>query len=146
MKLGDVVDQFHDNDGLAHAAPNAPTLRPSEGADQINDFDAGGEHLGRCRLLHEPGWRAVDGIVFLCRPAFVHRLPASRLAPSPFPNGHGDRPGVDDLAIAFELPGPTWTRCGPSCRQAYSFERQVDVLIMHFVIDSQRGKCRAVFP
>ena len=62
MELGDVVDQFHDDDRLAHAgaAERADLAALQEGADQINDFDAGGEHLRRGRLVHEWGRRAVD--------------------------------------------------------------------------------------
>src|SRR5438034_1055802 len=80
VELGDVVDQFHDNDGLAHAGPakRADLAALQERTDQINDLDAGGQHLWRSRLVHEGGRRAVDRIVFLRRDrsALIHRVTA----------------------------------------------------------------------
>jgi len=48
VQLGNVIDQFHDNDGLADAcaAESADCCRLQEGANEINDLDAGGQHLG----------------------------------------------------------------------------------------------------
>ena len=45
--LGDVVDEFHDDDGLAHAgaAEQADLAALQEGLDQVDDLDAGLEHL-----------------------------------------------------------------------------------------------------
>src|SRR5207245_467632 len=65
MELGDVVDQFHDDDGLAHPGPakGADLAALQEGADQVDNLDAGGEHLGRRRLVHQSGCRAMDGLV-----------------------------------------------------------------------------------
>ena len=80
MELGDVVDQFHDDDGLAHAgtAERADLAAFQEGTDQVDDLDAGSEHLRRGRLVHELRRRAVDRIIFLRldRPAFVDRVAA----------------------------------------------------------------------
>ena len=49
VELGDVVDQLHDDDGLADAgaAERADLAALEERADQIDDLDAGGEHLRR---------------------------------------------------------------------------------------------------
>ena len=62
VELGDIVDQLHDDDRLADAGAAERAHFPAfqEGADQINDFDAGGEHLRRSRLVHERG-RGRDG-------------------------------------------------------------------------------------
>ncbi len=45
--LGDVVDQLHDDDRLAHtgAAKQADLAALQKGLDQIDDLDAGLEHL-----------------------------------------------------------------------------------------------------
>ena len=47
MELGDVVDQFHDDDRLAHAgaAERADLAAFQEGTDQVDDLDAGGKNL-----------------------------------------------------------------------------------------------------
>ena len=64
MPLGDVVDQFHDDDRLAdaRAAERADLAALREGADEVDDLDARFEH-GRLGVLvdqrREPcdGWR-----------------------------------------------------------------------------------------
>src|ERR1700756_2232246 len=66
MLLGNVVDQFHNDDGLPDAGAaeesNLPALQ--EGLNQIDDLDAGLEHLRRRRLLFE-AWRGtVNRIAF----------------------------------------------------------------------------------
>ena len=45
--LGDVVDEFHDDDGLADAgaAERADLAALGEGADEVDDLDAGLENL-----------------------------------------------------------------------------------------------------
>ena len=112
MEFGDVVDQFHDDDGLAHAgaAERADLAALQEGADQINDFDAGGKHLRGGRLVHERRRRAVDRIALLRldRPALVHRVAGDIEHPAhdAFADGHGDRPAaIGDLQAALESLG-----------------------------------------
>ena len=53
MVLGDVVDQFHDDDGLAdaRATEEADFAALQKGLDEIDDLDAGLEHLFVSRLL-----------------------------------------------------------------------------------------------
>ena len=112
MQLGDVVDQFHDDDGLADtgAAERADFSALQKGTDQVNDLDAGGEHLRGGRLVHERRRRAMNGIVFvgLDRPSFVHRI-ADHVEHAPhdaFTDGHGNgRAGVDDFEAALETFG-----------------------------------------
>ena len=55
VQLGDVVDQFHDDDGLADAgaAERADFAALQERADQVNDLDAGGQNLRRGGLVHQ---------------------------------------------------------------------------------------------
>ena len=57
VQLGDVVDQFHDDDGLADAgaAERADFAALQERADEVNDLDAGGQNLRRGGLVHERG-------------------------------------------------------------------------------------------
>ena len=139
MELGDVVDQFHDDDRLAHAgaAERSDLAALQEGTDQVDDLDAGGEHLRRGRLVHERGRRAVDRIIFLCldRPAFVHRVaghieyPAHDAVADWHRNG---RAGVDDLVAAFETVGAGHGD-GPDpvvAEVLLHFERQFDRLVL----------------
>ena len=53
MEFGDIVDQFHDDDRLADAgAAEGPHLSAlQERADQIDDLDAGWQHLRGGRLV-----------------------------------------------------------------------------------------------
>ena len=59
---GDVVDELHDDDGLAHAgaAEQADLAALQEGLDEIDDLDAGLEHFHLGGLLVEPGCLAMD--------------------------------------------------------------------------------------
>ena len=76
--LGDVVDQLHDDDGLAHAraAEQADLAAAQVGLEQVDDLDAGLEHLEARGLVFERRRRAVNGEVRLGvdRAHFVHRL------------------------------------------------------------------------
>ncbi len=62
MLESDVVDQLHDDDGLADArAAEQPDLAAlQEGLDEVNDFDARLEHLLRSGLVFERGCGAMD--------------------------------------------------------------------------------------
>src|SRR5712671_4591408 len=78
MRLGDVVDQFHDDDGLADPGaaeqPDLAALRV--GREQIDDLDAGHQDFGLGRLVDEFGRRPMDrqAAVGDDRAAFVNRL------------------------------------------------------------------------
>ena len=69
VAFGDVVDQLHDDDGLADActAECADLAALCERADEVDNFDARLEDLGLGVLLEERGSLAVDGIFFLVR-------------------------------------------------------------------------------
>ena len=62
MLLGDVVDQLHDQDGLADAGaaeqPDLPALH--EGLEEVDHFETGLEHLDLGALFFEAGSLAVD--------------------------------------------------------------------------------------
>ena len=64
VAFGDVVDEFHNDDGLADASTTegSDLAAFGEGADEVDDFDAGFEDLGGGVLIGEGGGFAVDGI------------------------------------------------------------------------------------
>ena len=112
VQFGDVVDQFHDDDGLAdaRAAERADFAALEEGADQVNDFDAGGQDLRRGGLVDQGRGGAVDGIAFLGddRAAFVHRVAddVEDAAHDGLADGHGNGgAGVGDFVAALEALG-----------------------------------------
>ena len=112
VELGDVVDQLHDDDGLAdaRATERADLAALQERADQIDDLDAGRQHLRRGGLIGERRRRPVDRVVLLRldRAALVHRVAgdiedASHHAVA---DRHRDRAaGVGDLEAALETLG-----------------------------------------
>ena len=55
VRLGDVVDQLHDQHGLADAgtAEQADLAALEVGGEQVDDLDAGDQHLGLGRLVDE---------------------------------------------------------------------------------------------
>ena len=91
VQLGDVVDQLHDDDGLADAgaAERADLAALEERADEVNDLDAGGENLRAGGLVHQRRGGAVNRAILVRddRPAFVHGLPVTSntrpMTPSP---------------------------------------------------------------
>jgi peptide chain release factor 1 len=112
MRLGDVVDQLHDDDGLADAgAAEQPDLAAlGIWRQQIDDFDAGDEDLGLGRLVEELRRRLVDrrAAVGVDRTALIDRVAddiqdaAQRLRAY----RHRDRAaGVDDLGAAHQAVG-----------------------------------------
>ena len=78
MRLGNIVDQLHENDGLADAgaAEQADLAAPGVGSEQIDDFHPGNENLGFCRLFDIGRRVLVNGPCLLVRhrPRFVDRL------------------------------------------------------------------------
>jgi hypothetical protein len=98
VHLGDVVDQFHDENRLAHAgaAEQADLAALGVGGQQVDHLDAGDEDFGFRRLFDEVGRGLVDGALFLGldRAAFVHGL-------------------ADDVQDAAQRRVPTGTVIGP---------------------------------
>ena len=62
MALGDVVDQFLDQHGLAHAstAEQADLAAPCVRREQVDDLDAGDENIRFGRLVDEGRRLCVD--------------------------------------------------------------------------------------
>ncbi len=111
--LGDVVDQLHDDDGLADAGTTegADLAALGERADQVDDLDAGLEDLGRGVLLDQGRRRAVNRVALSrVRPRRA-RPPASpvtlKMRPrTPSPTGTViGRTGVGELHAALETFG-----------------------------------------
>src|SRR5690606_1085432 len=77
-RLGDVVDQLHHVHGLAHtgAAEQAYLAAFGEGADQVDDLDAGFQQIGAASLVSIAGRRTVDAPLLVAgnRTGFVDRL------------------------------------------------------------------------
>ena len=104
MLLGDVVDELEHVDGLADAgaAKQADLATLGEGADQVDDLDAGLEQLERRgelvelrrRLVDDAPLLRLDGAALVDRPAqHVHHAPEHRGT-----DGHLDAvTGVADL-------------------------------------------------
>ena len=63
VRLGDVVDELHDQHGLADAgaAEQADLAALGVGSEQVDDLDAGDEDLRFRRLVGEGRGRLVDG-------------------------------------------------------------------------------------
>ena len=107
MRLRDVVDQLHDQHGLADAGTTeqADLAALRVGRQQIDHLDAGGQHLGIGRLVDEIRGRGVDrgGDLDVDVAQLVHRLaddiddPPQGLAPDRHRDGG---PGVDHLLAA----------------------------------------------
>ena len=105
--LGDVVDQLLDDDRLAHAgaAEEADLAALQEWPDQVDDLDAGLEHLFAGGLLVEGGGGAVDrhGLVGVDRTKLVDRLAdhVEDAAQRRAAHRHGDgAAGIDGLHAA----------------------------------------------
>ena len=97
VALGDVVDELHDDDGLADASAteSAHLAALGEGTDQIDDLDAGLQNLGLGILIDKRRGAAVDreNLVGLDGTAFVGRLTQhiEDATENPLPDGNGDR-------------------------------------------------------
>ena len=110
--LGDVVDQFHDDDGLAHAraAEQSDLAALQERLDEIDDLHAGLEHLGgrgllverRSETMNRHSLLVFDRAKLIDRFAdHVHYAPQRSAA-----HGHGDRAAlVNGLHAAHHAVG-----------------------------------------
>ena len=112
MNLGDVVDQFHDENGFADAgaAEEADLAAFGIRREQIDDLDAGDENLRFRRLILESRRRLMNGTrgLRLDGPCFIDRLADDvHDAPERFiADGHCDGcPGIDDFLAAHETFG-----------------------------------------
>ena len=112
MRLGDVVDQFHNDHGLADAGaaeqPHFSTL--GIGLDQVDNLDPGDQNLGIRRLFYKLGRRPVNGqaLLGLDRTQIVDRFPDNvhDAAQGLRPHGHGDRAtGIHHFLAADQAVG-----------------------------------------
>ncbi len=109
MHFGDVVDQFHDQNGFAHAGTAEQTNFTTLGirSQQVDNFDTCHEDFGFCRLVFEFRSRLVDGAEFGCANVafFVNRLADNVQDPAQcgFANWNGDwAAGVFDCLTTNE--------------------------------------------
>ncbi len=146
VELGDIVDQFHDDDRLAHssAAERTDLAALQKWADQIDDFDACLQHLRRRGLVHERRWRAMDGIVLLRLhwPALIHGIAGYIEYPAhhTFSHWHGYRcAAVLNLKAALEAFGTRHRNRSdpPVPEMLLHFERQFGGFVLDFVFDGQ---------
>ena len=151
VQLGDVVDQLHDDDGLADAgaAERADLAALEERADQIDDLDAGRQQLRRRRLIDERRRRTMDRIVLFRgdRPALVDRAAGDveHAAHHAVADRHRDRPaGVGDGEAALEPLGAGHRdRAHPAVAEVLlHLQRQRDRLVFDGVVDGQRVEDR----
>ena len=112
MQLRDVVDQFHDHDGLADtgATERADLAALQERTDEIDDLDAGGENLRRGGLIHERRGGTVNGeiLVRLDRALLVDGVAGhvEHAAHDSLADRHGDGlAGVGEFHAALEAFG-----------------------------------------
>ena len=109
VALGHVVDELHDEHGLAHAgaAEEADLAAALVGSEEVDDLDAGLEDLDLRALLHESRGLAVDGgaLLRVDGPELVHGL-ADHVEDAPealLADGNGDGAArVADVHAAHE--------------------------------------------
>jgi hypothetical protein len=110
--LCDVVDHFHEDNGLAHtgAAEQTHLAALREGNEQVYDLDAGFQQFHRSVLLHEARGFAVDGQIFFSLDGahfvngtahHVHDAPKRRRAH----RSHDRLAGIHDVHAADETFG-----------------------------------------
>ncbi len=100
MVLGDVIDQFHDDHGLAdaRAAEQSNLAALQERLNQIDDLHSGFEHFGGCRLLVERRRQTMNrhSLFELDRTELIHGF-ADHIhyaAQSSAAHGNGNRPAL----------------------------------------------------
>ena len=112
VRLGDVIDEFLNEHGLAHAgaAEQAHLAALRVRSEQVHDLDAGDQHLDFRRLLDECRGRSVNGAALagLHRASLVDGL-ADHVDDAPerlVAHRHGDsQAGVHDFLAAHETFG-----------------------------------------
>ena len=112
MGFRDVIDEFEDDDGLADASTTKGSgfATLDEGANEIDDLNAGLEDFGLGILLGERGRRTVNWVaLFEFDRAFAVDRVAGDVedaAEHAVAHGHGDgRAGIDDGHTADETFG-----------------------------------------
>ena len=146
--LGDVVDQLHDDDGLAHAgaAEQAGLAALGVGGEQVDDLDAGLEDLGVGGQPLELRRRGVDrpALLDVHRAAVVDRL-AEEVEDPPealLADRHRDRgAGVRDLGAPHDAVGRRH-RHGPDLVPPdvlLHLGHEMDAVVALALVDDQGG-------
>ncbi len=148
MLDGDVADELHQGDGLAHAgtAEQAHLAALGDGHHQVDDLDAGFQDLNRGGLVGVGRGLAVDGPLDLGahRAGLVHRVAQHIHDPAQggLADGHGDgRAGVLDHRTTAQAVGGAH---GDGAHDAVAqlllhLESEVGVVHLHRVEDLGQG-------
>src|SRR5262249_4798645 len=146
MELGDVIDQLHDDNGLAYsgAAECSHLATLEEGTNQVNHLDASGKNLGRGRLLYQRRRWTMDRIVLVGfdGATVIHRISCDVEHPAHNTFANGNRDGcatVVDLKSAFQALSPRHGD-GPHplvTQMLLHFEGDLCGLILNLVLDRQ---------
>ena len=111
VRLGDVVDQLHDDHGLADAgaAEQADLAALGIGREQVDDLDAGDEDRGLGRLVGIGRRLLMDGARSLCgiAPASSTGSPITLMMRPSVPSPTG-------TAIGWPVSVTSWPRTSPS--------------------------------
>src|SRR6266498_204621 len=154
VQFGDIVDQFHDYDGLADAgAAEGPDLASlQEWTDEVDDFDAGGQDLRAGGLVLQRRGQAMARVILVrLKGALLVNRRAGHVenaAHRAFADRHGDgRAAVGDFHAAFEaFGGGHGDGADPVVAQVLlHFEGQLGGRALHGVIDGQRVVERGQF-
>ena len=141
VRLGDIVDQFHDQNGLADAsaAEQADLAALGVRRQQVDDLDAGNQDLRFRRLLDIGGSRLVNAAMAFShdRAGFVHRF-ADHVHDTPKRTGaDGDRnrsTGVRHLKATNQTFGGVHGDCanGVFAQMLRHFQNQAVALVLGF--------------
>ena len=147
MAFGNVIDELHDDDRLAHAsaAERTDLTAFGEGADQINNLDASFKNLRRRILIGERWSRPVNWVPL---GGLRSRLVIDRIASDVkytsenfFANGHGDRsPRISDREAALQtFRRGHGNRADPAVAKVLlHFANEARGLAVEIVVDLQR--------
>ena len=143
----DVVDELHDDDGLADAgaAERADLAALHERTDEVDDLDARAEEFGGRGLLGEGRGLAVDRVALavLDRTTLVDGVAGDveDAAQDAVADGHGDRgAGVDGFAAAHEAFGGRHRHGADEAvaEVLLDFEDQLGGLAFDLIVDLDR--------
>ena len=146
MALGDVVDELHDNHGLTHAGTTEGThfTTLGEGADKIDNLDAGFEDLSGRVLIDERRSRAMNAVALsgLRCGLVIHGVASDveNTTKNFFAHGHGDRAaGIGHIATALETfsAGHSHGTDPTVAKMALHFADETNGLAAQFVADFQ---------
>src|SRR5205823_1787035 len=142
-----IVDQLHDDNGFADTcATKRADFAPFEKwTDQVDDFDAGGQHLRRGALIHERRGGTMNGEALFCfdRTLLIHWLASDVEYPAHDALTYWHRngsAGISHFETALESFGAGHgDGTNPIVAEMLlDFEGQLDRLILYLEIHGQR--------